>query len=162
MYTHINLMGVIGFSYLSPPLQDVVRASTFLILMVILTVWFSGDLPQIYGELVQALLPLVQSFSPFSLSSTITYVIAFVMDVLLHVVPCCMLGLPESPASFLVALLMLWCWYGIARPYIHEIYSPSVPADRGVVVASAVGVTGALFLTHTKNSTNDINNTVTS
>jgi hypothetical protein len=142
MYTHINLVGVASFSYLSPLLQDIVRASTFLILIVILTVWLSGDLPQIYGELVDSFAPVASSI-PTSLKMGI----AGIMDILLHVVPCFIVGLPQMSSSFLYALVGLLGWYGWARPHIHDIYSPSVPADRGIAVASATAIMGSIILT---------------
>lgn len=140
MYTHINLIGVAVFSYLPSYLQDIVRASTLLILIVIFTVWFSGDLPQIYGELVDSFVP------SNNISSSIKMVVAGTMDVLLHVVPCFMVGLPQTASSFLFALLGLLGWYSLARSRIHEIYSPSVPADRGIMIASASAVAGAILL----------------
>jgi len=140
MYTHINLVGVLGFSHLSPQLQDIVRASTFLILIVICTVWLSGDLPQIYGELVDSFVPSNQ------LPLSVKCIVAGIMDIIMHVVPCLLIGLPQMASSMMVALAGLLGWYGVARPHIHQIYSPSVPADRGMMVASATAVTGAIIL----------------
>lgn len=147
MYTHLNLIGVFSFSYVSPFLQDIIRASTFLILIVIVTVWLSGDLPQIYGELVDSFAPSIaipsslnQGYVPLKL------IIAGIMDVVLHVVPCFMVGFPQMGSSFLIAMLILLGWYGWARPHIHEIYSPSVPADQAILVASGTALIGSIAL----------------
>ena len=136
MYTNLNLVFVLLFHWLPEDVQDVVRASTFLILVVVSTLWFSGDLIRTYGE-------LVDSFGRFALPRVVRIGIAALGDFLLHVVPVFAIGLPNQGRSFLIAFGFLSSWYATARHRIHAIYAPSIQgkkADRGIFVAGMVAV----------------------
>jgi len=136
MYTNINLVFVLLFRWLPESFQDVVRASTLLILVVVSTIWFSGDLVRTYGE-------LVDSFGSFALPRVVRIGIAATGDFLLHVIPVFLIGLPRESRSFLIAFGLLSTWYATARRHIHAIYAPSIQgkkADRGIMVAGMVAV----------------------
>ena len=136
MYTNLNLVFVLLFHWLPEDVQDIVRASTLLILVVVSTLWFSGDLVRTYGE-------LVDSFGRFSLPRVVRIGIAATGDFLLHVVPVFILGYPRDSRSFLIAFGLLSSWYATARHRIHAIYAPSIQgkkADRGILVAGMVAI----------------------
>ena len=120
------------------------RASTLLILVVVSTLWFSGDLIRTYGE-------LADSFGSFALPRVVRIGIAATGDMLLHVIPVFLIGLPRMGRSFLIAFGLLSTWYATARRHIHAIYAPSIQgkkADRGIFVAGCVAVGSYLIKTN--------------
>uniref|UniRef100_A0A6C0DDW0 Uncharacterized protein n=1 Tax=viral metagenome TaxID=1070528 RepID=A0A6C0DDW0_9ZZZZ len=139
MYTNLNLIFVLLIRWLPESVQDIVRASTFLILVVVSTVWFSGDLVRTYGELVDSFI----RGQSFALPRVVRIGIAAAGDILLHVVPVFAIGLPQMGRSFLIAFGLLSTWYATARRHIHAIYAPSIQgkkADRGIMIAGIVSL----------------------
>ena len=143
MYTNLNLVFVLLFRFLPDRAQDVVRASTFLILLVVVsTIWFSGDLVRTYGELVDSFIN-ANGVRRYALPRVVRIGIAAMGDFLLHVVPVFAIGLPNQGQSFLIAFGLLSSWYATARHRIHAIYAPSIQgakADRGILVAGMVAL----------------------
>lgn len=135
MYTTWNLFGVAAYSKLPAGLQDVVRASSLIVLMVIALVWWTADLGVLYVDLFDSFLPSM----PISRSIKIAIVAA--MDALTHVVPCLLVGLPQSAVSLMAAFLMVMAWYiGHGRERLHQIYSQFTTADRGDRLLAATGL----------------------
>ena len=131
MYTNWNLMGVAASPWLPEPVKDVVRASSLLILVVMATLWVKEDMIRIYGE-------VVDTFSLQSIPKVVKIEIAFLFDMVLHVGPVLLLGLPTNGISYLWAAALLGAWYAWARNKIGWIYAPSIQgqkADRGVAIA---------------------------
>lgn len=142
MYTNWNLVGVVASPWLSEPITDIVRASSLLILVVMATLWVKEDMIRIYGEVVDTFL-LVQS-----IPRVVKIEIAFLFDMVLHVGPVLILGLPTNGVSYLWAAAFLGAWYAWARNKIGKIYAPSIQgpkADRGVAVAMLFAVLFAMF-----------------
>jgi len=139
MYTNLNLGALVFYRWMPEQYKDIMRASTLLILIVVASTWITGDLTTIYIE-------LFDSFSTLTISSEYKHMIVFIFDVLIHVVPVFLIGLPKKRHSMMIASLALMTWYGMVRHRIHEIYSPSVPADRGVMIAVLSGFGGAAVL----------------
>ena len=142
MYTNLNLVFVLLFRWLPESVQDIVRASTFLILVVVSTIWVSGDLVRTYDELVDSFIS-TQSTRRFALPRVMRIGIAAMGDILLPVFPIYMIGLPRMGSSFLFAFGILSAWYATARNRIHEIYAPSIQgrkADYGMITAGIVAV----------------------
>lgn len=132
MYTHINLVFVMLFCWLPIGVKDIVRASTFLILVVVSTIWASGDLCATYSEFVDSF-EVGESHVPVMLAAA--------ADLLIHVVPLCLIGLPRAKFSLLIAFLIMSTWYSRTRHRIREIYVPSIQglkADRGIFIAGLV------------------------
>ena len=141
MLTNANVCGVLLFPWMPEPVQDVIRASTFLILVAVATVWFSGNLIEVYHD-------LIDSFTPDGLvlpDSIKTGVMIF-YDALFHVVPFLVLGLPLYVHSLFIAYGMIVAWYIIMRHKLPSIYSPKVSFGKGIVVAGIVGVAVAVWL----------------
>ena len=131
MYTNWNLVGVAASPWLPEPVKDIVRASSLLILVVMATLWVKEDMIRIYGE-------VVDTFSLQCLPKVVKIEIAFLFDMVLHVGPVLLLGLPTNSLSFLYAAALLGAWYAWARNKIGWIYAPSIQgpkADRGIAIA---------------------------
>ena len=141
MYTNWNLVGVAASPWLPAPVKDIVRASSLLILVVMATLWVKEDMIRIYGE-------VVDTFSLQCLPKVVKIEIAFLFDMILHVGPVLLLGLPTNSLSFLYAAALLGMWYAWARNKIGWIYAPSIQgpkADRGVAIALLSALLFALF-----------------
>ena len=141
VYTHINLCGVLLFPWMPKSVQDVIRASTFLILVAVATVWFSGDLIEVYHHLVDSFIPYGDTLSnPTKTSIMIIY------DALFHVTPFLILGLPYHAISLFIAYGILMVWYAIMRHRLPSLYSPKVSFDRGIAVTGLIGLMVAVWL----------------
>jgi hypothetical protein len=143
MYTNVNVCGVLLMPWMPKPMQDVVRASTFLILIAVSTVWFSGNLIEIYHD-------LIDSFTPdgIVLSDTMKTGIMIFYDVLFHIVPFLIIGLPHDAHSLLIAYGILVGWFILMRHRLPSIYSPNVSFGRGIVVAGIVGLIVAMSISY--------------
>lgn len=141
MYTNANVCGVLLFPWMPEIIQDVVRASTFLILIAVATVWFSGNLIEVYYD-------LIESFTPdeIVIPNSIKTGIMIFYDALFHVVPCLILGLPYYVHSIFMAYGMLVVWYLMMRHRLPSIYSPKVSFGRGIAVAGVVGLMAAVWI----------------
>jgi hypothetical protein len=136
MYTNLNLGALVVYKWMPERIKDIIRASTLLILIVVASTWITGDVNTIYTE-------LFDSFTILEISAEWKNAIVFAADVLLHVVPVFIVGLPKTRISLLMGSGLLLTWYSMVRERIHQIYSPSVPADRGVCVAITSAFCGA-------------------
>jgi len=139
MYTNLNLSALIFYRWMPEWIRDIMRASTLLIFTVVASVWSTGDMKIVYLELFDSFAPNVD------VSSRLKYRIVFVFDILLHVVPVFLVGLPTTPYSFIIAYCLLLTWFRTVRKRIHEIYSPTVPAERGMFFAGLVACCGAII-----------------
>jgi len=141
MYTNANICGVLLFPWMPELMQDSVRASSFLILVAVATVWFSGNLIEVYHD-------LVDSFTPdgWVIPDSIKTAIMIFYDALFHVVPCLILGLPYYVHSLFMAYGMLVVWYVMMRHRLPSIYSPKVSFGRGIAVAGVVGLMVAVWI----------------
>ena len=141
MLTNANVCGVLLFPWMPAPVQDVIRASTLLILVAVATVWFSGNLIEVYHD-------LIDSFTPagWVIPDSIKTGIMIFYDALFHVVPFLVLGLPLYVHSLFIAYGMLVVWYIIMRHKLPSIYSPKVSFGKGIGVAGIVGVAVAVWL----------------
>lgn len=141
MYTNVNTCGVLLFPYMPIFIQDVIRASTLFIMAAVATVWFSGNVIEVYHD-------LVDSFTPdgLILPDSIKTAIMIFYDVLFHVIPCVILGLPYRIISLVVAYALMGVWFIMTRHRLPFIYSPKVSFDRGIIVAGMVGVIVAIWI----------------
>ena len=143
MYTTLNLLVLILFYQdASDTIQDIMRASTFLIAVVVATSVWINPFP-IYRT-------LFDSFAPPKYQATIPlhtkYGIVFIFDMLFHVVPLLVIGLPHNCISMLIACCILLVWYAVMHHRIHEIYTSDVSKDRGIIVAIITTIIGAIWL----------------
>lgn len=141
MYTNFNICGVLLFPWMPEWIQDVIRASTFLILLAVSTVWFSDNVIEVYHD-------LVDSFTPDGLiiPDSIKTEIAIACDIALHIIPCMVLGLPHYVISLFIAYGILVLYYTMSYHRLSSIYSPKCSFDQGMVVAGIVGAMTAIWL----------------
>ena len=133
MYTTINLsaIGIVwGFSI--EPMKDILRASTLLILiMVIGSVWM-GDTGAIYTR-------LFDSFAPQSqLSTIVKQGIVCVADVVFHVLPIVLIGISKEPVSYVIAAMILALWLLLFRNKIDDIYVPGIKIMYSMALITVV------------------------
>jgi len=139
MLTLINLGFVFAFRYHPPEIQDVVRATTLLILVVVSSIWFSGNLVCTYGELYDS---FIKNNTDTPIKKTIIMVI---FDVVVHVLPVILIGLPIHSSSIIIAYGCLLVWYSVFGDKIGEIYVPSIDGKKAVIVAGIFTVCFALW-----------------
>lgn len=141
MYTNLNMCGVFLFPWMPECVQDVIRASTLLVLVAVATVWFSEDVIEVYHD-------LIDSFTPdgMMIPDSIKTEIAVGCDILFHIVPCMVLGLPYYIISLFVAYGIMAVWYKMTCHRLSSIYSPKCSFDRGMIVAGMVGVVTAMWI----------------
>ena len=141
MYTHLNICGVILFPWMPECVQDVIRASTLLILAAVATVWFSEHVIEVYHE-------IIDSFTPHEMiiPDSIKTEIAITCDILLHIMPCIVLGLPYNVISLFIAYGIMVLWYRMTCHRLSSIYSPKCNFDRGMIVAGIVAAMTAMWI----------------
>jgi hypothetical protein len=117
-------------SWMPPAVQDVIRASSLLILAAVATVWFSGNVIEVYHD-------LIDSFTPrgMMIPDSIKTGIMIFYDILFHIAPVLILGLPYHVISLFVAYGIMLAWFITARHRLPSIYSSKVSFDRGMVGA---------------------------
>ena len=143
MYTILNLLVLILFYQdASDTIRDIMRASTFLIAFVVATSVWINPFP-IYRT-------LFDSFAPPKYQATVPlntkYGIVFIFDMLFHVIPLVVIGLPHNSTSMLIACTILLAWYAVMRHRIHEIYTSDVSKVRGIIAAIIATIIGAIWL----------------
>ena len=115
MYTNINLLALLFYPYASEQIRDIMRASTLLILIVAASIWPNAK--TIYPD-------LFNSFSPGNtVSLSVKYTVVFIFDMVFHVLPVILIGLPYNMISYFFASVFLFIWYRLVRHRINEIYS---------------------------------------
>jgi hypothetical protein len=133
MYTVINLCFVIAHRAMPEWAQDIIRASTLLILVTVVSFWCSGNISSIYID-------LFDSFFKTTLSDTTKILIIAMIDIIIHIVPLLIMGMPHTPSSFIWAYGIMLVWYITVRNHIDKIYVPGVHSDRSMIVAGLVAV----------------------
>jgi hypothetical protein len=143
MYTTLNVIALLLFyQHASEYVRDIMRASTLLILVVVATSVWSRPF-SIYKALFDSVAsPAYQASIPLYTK----YGIVFIFDMLFHVVPLLVIGLPHYDISMLIACGILLVWYAIARRRIHEIYTPIISADGSICIAVAAALIGYILL----------------
>jgi hypothetical protein len=139
MFTNINLMFVLFFPYLNETIQDIVRATTFLILAAIVLIWLTGNVLSIYERLYNSFL-----IAP-DLSLIKKYVIMFILDIILHLLPFLILGFPRHGVSFVFAYGIMMIWYLLVRDHIGSIYVPHLPYDSSMGGIGVIALVGSML-----------------
>ena len=155
MFTFANICFVMMYPWLSPVLQDIVRGTSFLILIMVSTIWFSGHVQQTYIELFDSFhlqimgdsgeiqLEKLQNINeiptaiPNTIPTAIKLSIVGICDILFHVVPCFLIGLPNA-ISIIITYMIMVVWYVIKKDKIADIYAPSVNAKRAFIITGIV------------------------
>ena len=142
MYTTLNLLVLFLFyKDASDTIRDIMRASTFLIAVVVATSVWINPFP-IYRTLFDSFAPKYQATVPLYAK----YGIVFIFDMLFHVIPLVVIGLPHNGESMLIACIILLAWYGVMRHQIHEIYTSGISTDRSICIAIVTALIGYILL----------------
>lgn len=134
MFSTLNLLAILVFRWMPPLIKDVIRSTTLLIIIMLTTVWFSGHLFETY----------VQLFDSFTVShdysrSTKIALLA-INDVLFHILPCILIGLPTNPIGLIIAYSILLLWYYPNRNRIQEIYVPIITKKYTNIILMFTGL----------------------
>jgi hypothetical protein len=100
--------------------KDILRASTFIILIVIGTVWVTSDIGVIYTALFDSYMPHT------TVSSQHKQYIVCAADILFHIGPVILIGLPQHAASMGIAYLLFLTWLLFFYDKIQYIYAPGI------------------------------------
>lgn len=143
MYTTLNLFVLLLFyQNASEYVRDIMRASTFLIAVVVATSVWIKPFP-IYKALFDSFAPpKYQAIVPLNTK----YGIVFIFDMLFHVIPLVIIGLPHKGTSMLIACSILLLWYAVIRHWIHEIYTSRISTGRGICIAIITALIGYILL----------------
>ena len=142
MYTTLNLLVLFLFYQdASDTIRDIMRASTFLRAVVVATSVWINPFP-IYRTLFDSFAPKYQATVPLYAK----YGIVFIFDMLFHVIPLVVIGLPHNGESMLIACTILLAWYGVMRHRIHEIYAQEISTDRSICIAIVTALIGYILL----------------
>ena len=99
--------------------KDVLSSTTMIIFLMSFSFWLSGDIFQVYKE-------MLNSFGIHIPNKTLMYILCFIVDIIIHVLPFIMVGLPEKKISIIIALLFINTWYVVIHKSAAEIYTPTV------------------------------------
>ena len=165
MFTFTNMCFLMIYPWLSHVLKDIVSGTSFLILIMVSTIWFSGHVQQTYIELFDSFhlqimgdsdeiqLKELQNINaihsaihcaihsaviiPNTIPTAIKLSIVGICDILFHVVPCFLIGLPTA-ISIIITYMIMVVWYVIKKDKIADIYAPSVNAKRAFIITGIV------------------------
>jgi hypothetical protein len=132
------------YPWLSSVLKDIVSGTSFLILIMVSTIWFSGNVKQVYTELFDTFYFQIMGDTP-TISSVTKLTTVLIGDILFHVAPCLLIGFPLHAVSILIAYLIIIVWYIIQKDNIAEIYTPSVNVKRAFIIGGVVSVLFAIY-----------------
>lgn len=138
-FTFLNwiLIGLLVFIK-QPFYKDIVRGTTMFCFAGVLSVWISCDIREVYNELFDSFFPQIDSDAKMF--------IMFCGDMLLHVIPFLILGLPLTPLAIAIAYGILLVWYFWIKDRIHTVYPLCISSKLSMVLTSLFG---ALILVRT-------------
>ena len=131
-FTFLNwiLIGLLVFIK-QPFYKDIVRGTTMFCFAGVLSVWISCDIREVYNELFNSFFPQIDSDAKMC--------IMFCGDMLLHVIPFLILGLPLTPLAIAIAYGILLVWYFWIKDRIHIVYPSCVSNELAMVLTSLFG-----------------------
>ena len=131
-FTFVNwiLMGLLVFIK-QPFYKDIVRGTTMFCFAGVLSVWISCDIREVYNELFDSFFPQIDSDAKMC--------IMFCGDMLLHVIPFLILGLPLTPLAIAIAYGILLVWYFWIKDRIHTVYPLCISSKLAMVLTSLFG-----------------------
>lgn len=131
-FTFLNwiLIGLLVFIK-QPFYKDIVRGTTMFCFAGVLSVWISCDIREVYNELFDSFFPQIDSDAKMF--------IMFCGDMLLHVIPFLILGLPLTPLAIAIAYGILLVWYFWIKDRIHNVYPLCISSKLSMVLTSLFG-----------------------
>ena len=120
MITNINLfLIIIFFNNANEVITDFFRANCLIILFMISALWVSGKMTEIYDGMFNSLVP-------FTIDYRFKYMICIMVDILVHILPVLIMGLPKRNFSFVCSILFIICWYVLVYENLDDIYLPII------------------------------------
>jgi cell division protein FtsX len=131
-FTFINwiLIGLLVFIK-EPFYKDIVRGTTMFCFAGVLSVWISCDIREVYRELFDSVFPQIDSDAKMF--------IMFCGDMLLHVLPFLILGLPLTLLAIAIAYGILLIWYFWIKDRIYLVYPSCISNKLAMVLTSLFG-----------------------
>ena len=131
-FTFLNwiLIGLLVFIK-QPFYKDIVRGTTMFCFAGVLSVWISCDIREVYNELFDSFFPQIDSDAKMF--------IMFCGDMLLHVIPFLILGLPLTPLAIAIAYGILLAWYFWIKDRIYIVYPSCVSSKLSMGLTSLFG-----------------------
>lgn len=131
-FTFVNwiLMGLLIFIK-EPFYKDIVRGTTMFCFAGVLSVWLSCDIREVYRIIYDSVYPQIDFNAKMF--------IMFCGDMLLHVAPFLILGLPLTPLAIVIAYGILLTWYFWIKDRIHIVYPSCVSNELAMVLTSLFG-----------------------
>ena len=131
-FTFVNwiLIGLLVFIK-EPFYKDIVRGTTMFCFAGVLSVWISCDIREVYRELFDSVFPQIDSDAKMF--------IMFCGDMLLHVLPFLILGLPLTLLAIAIAYGILLIWYFWIKDRIYLVYPSCVSNKLAMVLTSLFG-----------------------
>lgn len=93
---------------------DIVRAISLGIIISVLYIHVIYD-PNIVIDIYKRIFPI-------DLPTEIYYI----CDIIVHILPVIIFGLPQNFMSVIIGLLIIWIWYGSLYSHIQYLYSPNI------------------------------------
>jgi hypothetical protein len=189
MFTTLNVVCLLFIYPNAPPaIKDILRGTTLIILLMVVTIWLSGYLFEVYDDLyvefAEPLAALPMKFAqqtefgepvvalpmkfaqqtefgePILSINTIIKnkynhplpvkrTILLIGDILFHVLPGHLIGLPTNPVSVLIAYCITLLWFFLNRDRITKIYSRTVTkkrVEKSLVFTGIMALVFVLFL----------------
>ena len=172
MFTTLNVVCLLFIYPNAPPaIKDILRGTTLIILLMVVTIWLSGYLFEVYDdwyvEFAEPLAALPMKFAqqtefgePILSINTIIKnkynhplpvkrTILLIGDILFHVLPGHLIGLPTNPVSVLIAYCITLLWFFLNRDRITKIYSRTVTkkrVEKSLVFTGIMALVFVLFL----------------
>jgi hypothetical protein len=156
MFTTLNVACLLFIYPIAPPaIKDLLRGTSLIILFMVATIWFSGHLFEVYDDLyaefAEPLVSLPMNFAKQSefvtkFTQPVKRAIVFGGDILFHILPGHLIGLPTNPVSVLIAYCITLLWFFLNRERITMIYSRSVTKKRVEKSLIFTGMMAILFV----------------
>ena len=121
MYTNINILFVILWKLWPAIIQDVIRANSLIILCAVSYFWLTGTNWKWYIDFYNTL--------PFAKKNFDVLFLSVFIDVVIHLLPVIILGVPTEILSVCAATICILVWYLIVRRdnKIQKIYVGTIP-----------------------------------
>ena len=131
-FTFLNwiLIGLLVFIK-QPFYKDIVRGTTMFCFAGVLSVWISCDIHEVYRIIYDSVFPQIDSDAKMF--------IMFCGDMLLHVIPFLILGLPLTPLAIAIAYGILLAWYFWIKDRIYIVYPSCVSSKLSMGLTSLFG-----------------------
>lgn len=126
--SNINLISILLlYRHVGEPIRDVMRANCLIIMMMILYLWSSGNMIHIYDE-------MYEKITHHKINDQFKYVLCVLIDVIFHIVPVLIIGLPKNLSSIFISYMIIMVWFLCFERYLSEIYCETLYKKRRDII----------------------------